>query len=58
MKITDRIRQALTRAAPLPTPRKGAGLGAGFALRRPDPEIDLHPIKTTEQQLSAFAGWG
>lgn len=56
MKITDRIRQALTRAAPLPVPRKGAA-GAGFALRFPDPEIDLHPIKTTEQQLSAFAGW-
>ena len=55
MKITDRIRQALTRAAPLPLPRQGnEGV---FTLRFPSEQIDLHPIKTTEQELSAFAGW-
>jgi HK97 family phage portal protein len=61
MKITDAIARmwngstAITKAAPLPLPRPGeTGL---FAFRFPDPEIDLHPIKTTEQELSAFAGW-
>jgi HK97 family phage portal protein len=55
MKITTRIRQALTRAAPLPLPRQGnEGV---FTLRLPSEKIDLHPIKTTEQELAAFAGW-
>ncbi len=55
MKITTRIRQALTRAAPLPLPRqRDEGV---FVLRLPSEKIDLHPIKTTEQELAAFAGW-
>ena len=55
MKLKDRLSIVL-RGHPLPLPRAST-TGGLFTQILPTPEIDLHPIKTTEQKLEAFSGW-
>lgn len=55
MKLKDRLSIVL-RGHPLPLPRAST-TGGLFTQLLPSPEIDLHPIKTTEQKLEAFSGW-
>lgn len=55
MKLKDRLSIVL-RGHPLPLPRAST-TGGLFTQMLPTPEIDLHPIKTTEQKLEAFSGW-
>jgi HK97 family phage portal protein len=55
MTLKDRLSQ-IVRGTPLPIPRKSSSEGM-FSQLIPQPEIDLHPIKTREQKLEAFSGW-
>jgi len=54
MTLKDRL-SLIVRGAPLPIPRKQTT--SLFSQALPQPEIDLHPIKTREQKLEAFSGW-
>jgi HK97 family phage portal protein len=55
MRILSRI---FARAQPLPGPRASSGSSIGnFLLWLAGAPIDIRPIKTREDQLSAFAGW-
>ncbi len=54
MTLKDKL-SLMVRGAPLPIPIKSTpGL---FSQVLPQPEIDLHPIKTRLQKLEAFSGW-
>ena len=55
MTLKDKLSQ-IVRGTPLPIPRKSSSEGM-FSQLIPQPEIDLHPIKTREQKLEAFSGW-
>jgi len=55
MTLKDKLSQ-IVRGTPLPIPRKSSSAGM-FTQLLPQPEIDLHPIKTREQKLEAFSGW-